>query len=239
MSTEAMTEIERINVLLPTELFAGSKDWRVGSIADRVDWLLTMYSSAKEEVERLQSALEAQPQQEPVATLFGSLPVYDTSPPAQPHDPVGYLYQGISHHTQGKKQFSEKQVITLEGRWWQLVGPVYTSPPAQEIVCSTGLCHYRKPQQEPVAWLQIGLAPFHQGDVIARTTKPTEWNRKWWRFEPLYTSPPARKPLTDEEIGSCIDEVNLTSQYGHHHFGWHKQFARAIEAAHGITGEQK
>lgn len=66
MSTEAMTEIERINVLLPTELFAGSKDWRVGSIADRVDWLLTMYASAKEEVERLQSALEAQPQQEPV-----------------------------------------------------------------------------------------------------------------------------------------------------------------------------
>ena len=45
---------------------------------------------------------------------------------------------------------------------------------------------------------------------------------------------PQRKPLTDEEIGSCIDEVNLTSQYGHHHFGWHKQFARAIEAAHGI-----
>ena len=23
--------------------------------------------------------------------------------------------------------------------------PLYTSPPAQEIVCSTGLCHYRKP----------------------------------------------------------------------------------------------
>lgn len=56
-----LTEIERINVLLPTELFAGSKDWRVGSIADRVDWLLTMYASAKEEIERLQSALEVQP----------------------------------------------------------------------------------------------------------------------------------------------------------------------------------
>jgi len=24
--------------------------------------------------------------------------------------------------------------------------------PVQEFVCSTGLCHYRKPQQEPVAW---------------------------------------------------------------------------------------
>lgn len=36
--------------------------------------------------------------------------------------------------------------------------------------------------------------------------------------------------LTDVEIGKCIDEVNATSQYGHHHFGWHLQFARATEA---------
>jgi hypothetical protein len=47
---------------------------------------------------------------------------------------------------------------------------------------------------EPVAWLQIGLAPFHDGDVIARTTKPKEWNPEWWRFEPLYTTPPAAQP---------------------------------------------
>ena len=53
-----------------------------------------------------------------------------------------------------------------------------------------------QPEQEPVAWLQIGLAPLHEGDVIARTTKPTKWNPEWWRFEPLYTTPPQRKPLT-------------------------------------------
>jgi len=28
--------------------------------------------------------------------------------------------------------------------------PLYTTPPAQEIVCSTGLCHYRNPQPAPV-----------------------------------------------------------------------------------------
>jgi len=44
--------------------------------------------------------------------------------------------------------------------------------------------------QEPVAWLQIGLAPLHDGVVIARTTKPKKWNPEWWRFEPLYTAPP-------------------------------------------------
>lgn len=52
------TEIQRINELLPTELFEGSKDWREGSVADRVEWLLSMYASAKEEVDRLQDMLE-------------------------------------------------------------------------------------------------------------------------------------------------------------------------------------
>jgi len=48
------TEIERIQELLPTELFAGSKDWREGSTAERVEWLLSMYASAQQEVERLE-----------------------------------------------------------------------------------------------------------------------------------------------------------------------------------------
>jgi hypothetical protein len=54
---------------------------------------------------------------------------------------------------------------------------------------------------------------------------------------PLYTAPPQRKPLTDEEIerieALCIEPVDGT--------GWgfinRNQFARAIETAHGIKGE--
>jgi hypothetical protein len=57
--TIARTEIERIQELLPTELFEGSKDWREGSLADRVEWLLIMYTSAKEEVNRLEEQLNA------------------------------------------------------------------------------------------------------------------------------------------------------------------------------------
>jgi hypothetical protein len=94
-----------------------------------------------------------------------------------------------------------------------------------------------QPVQEPEAWLQIGLAPFHDGDVIARKTKPKEWNPEWWRFEPLYTTPPAqefvcstglchfRKPLTDEQI-SAIGSKIFPSTWNTRHV----EFARAIEA---------
>jgi hypothetical protein len=52
------TEIERIQELLPTELFEGSKDWREGSPAERVEWLLSMYASAREEVARLEKLVD-------------------------------------------------------------------------------------------------------------------------------------------------------------------------------------
>ena len=45
---------------------------------------------------------------------------------------------------------------------------------------------------------------------------------------------PVRTPLTDRQIGAVIDEVAITSRYGNHHFGRWMDFARAIEAEHGI-----
>jgi hypothetical protein len=50
--------MERIRDLLPTELFGGSKDWREGNTVERVEWLLSMYTSAREEVERLEAMLD-------------------------------------------------------------------------------------------------------------------------------------------------------------------------------------
>ena len=49
-----MTEIQRINALLPTKLFEGSKDWREGSVVERVEWLLSMYQSSHEDVLRME-----------------------------------------------------------------------------------------------------------------------------------------------------------------------------------------
>ena len=58
MRTQLQAEMKRVRDLLPTELFEGSKDWREGNTVERIEWLLSMYASAKEEVERLQDMLE-------------------------------------------------------------------------------------------------------------------------------------------------------------------------------------
>lgn len=56
--TTPLTEIDRIQALLHTELFEGSKDWREGSPSERVEWLLSMYASAKDKIERLEKLVD-------------------------------------------------------------------------------------------------------------------------------------------------------------------------------------
>ena len=58
MKTQVQAEMKRIRDLLPTELFEGSKDWREGNTVERVEWLLSMYASAKEEVARLERLVD-------------------------------------------------------------------------------------------------------------------------------------------------------------------------------------
>ena len=59
--------------------------------------------------------------------------------------------------------------------------------------------------------MQIGLAPFHDGDVIARTSKPKAWNPDWWRFEPLYT---AAQPATEKYTALEQALTRLQKRYG-------------------------
>ena len=47
----------------------------------------------------------------------------------------------------------------------------------------------------------------------------------------LYTTPPQRKPLSDEEIETYRHMIDWTAHWSY------INFARAIEAAHGIKGE--
>lgn len=50
-------QLKEIEALLPTELFAGSKDWREGDVVERVRWLLIMHATARDEVARLQDVI--------------------------------------------------------------------------------------------------------------------------------------------------------------------------------------
>ena len=55
---QLQAEMKRIRDLLPTELFSGSKDWTQGNTVERVEWLLSMYESSKQEVERLEKLVD-------------------------------------------------------------------------------------------------------------------------------------------------------------------------------------
>ena len=78
-----------------------------------------------------------------------------------------------------------------------------------------------EPEQEPVAFVK----GWNCGrlEVIVRSL-----NQRFEIDQPLYTTPPQRKPLTDEEINDIAKNYALNNPTTPLHF------ARAIEAAHGI-----
>ena len=80
-------------------------------------------------------------------------------------------------------------------------------------------------EQEPVAW-RWGIPKLKNGDFEWRYSL----NQTRPDAIPLYTTPSQRKPLSEEEIGAILEDVNA---YGTRLY----TFARAIEAAHGIKGE--
>ena len=85
----------------------------------------------------------------------------------------------------------------------------------------------QRTEQEPVAWLSTDSI----GERYLCSDKPLDNDP----VQPLYTTPPQRKPLTDEQIfaleNSIPDEVVSDRD-------WCIHFARAIEAAHGIKENQ-
>lgn len=54
---------------------------------------------------------------------------------------------------------------------------------------------------EPMAWL-------HEWEgVVSINMTPPKFYGDHWKHTPLYTAPPKREPLTDEEIQKCVGEV--------------------------------
>ena len=83
-----------------------------------------------------------------------------------------------------------------------------------------------QPEPEPVAWTLL-LAGENAG-IIGKAGETFESHPKYYKRVDVYTSPPKREPLTDEQM------EQIHQQYG----GNIKKIMRAVEAAHGIKGEE-
>jgi len=77
-----------------------------------------------------------------------------------------------------------------------------------------------QPEQEPVAWWIVSKTT----DEEFVSVRPNDWSDINWEKHPLYTHPPQRKPLSDEELDRLWREPMSAD--------WeHREYARAIEAA--------
>jgi hypothetical protein len=92
-------------------------------------------------------------------------------------------------------------------------------------------------KQEPVAWVREHELPLAPCDAFS-------WVETLMHKTPLYTTPPAqRKPQYNKTEMNCFvqnlyDEKMREGKHGHYETMFHVVH-RAIEAAHGITGEKK
>lgn len=100
----------------------------------------------------------------------------------------------------------------------------------------------KKDEQEPVAWM------YWQSCLNDDGTQTTPWVQRYSNFKPqescinkdatpLYTAPPKRKPLTEEQIMQIGRELGVKCALGGNP-SIDFDYARAIEQAHGIRGKK-
>lgn len=85
-------------------------------------------------------------------------------------------------------------------------------------------------KQEPVAYLTGYYAGY---PTIAFLNSAMVMNTGM----ALYAHPPKREPLTDEEIEQCCYQTDCKANDHPATWKWTTEFAKAIEAAHGIKGK--
>jgi len=91
-----------------------------------------------------------------------------------------------------------------------------------------------KPEQEPVA-MRYDFDGY--GWLYIDNGSGSNWREKIKNAEPLYTTPPQRKPLTDKQIGAILEDPSIAEKHQGNWLVLPYAYARAIEAAHGIKGE--
>ena len=96
-------------------------------------------------------------------------------------------------------------------------------------VCANGLA---EPKQKPVYQISLTNGPAKAAWIdVDEVTYYSAKMDATYMARCLYAAPPARKPLTDEQIDAAWRSVDYTQPYE----GFRIAIARAIERAHGIT----
>ena len=87
-----------------------------------------------------------------------------------------------------------------------------------------------QPEQEPVAMRHSFNGHGYKYTDIGFGNGWVDWTKHNFKdVEPLYTTPPQRKPMTDEQIKEITLQIGWTQLSADD-----LKFCRAIEAAHGI-----
>ena len=105
-------------------------------------------------------------------------------------------------------------------------GEEYNSPLVNDAITALRE-QLAEPVQEPVAWMD------REGDLY-KMPEIEGWAPP---HTMLYTAPPQRKPLSEENIRALYDQHAAYQEEGPEVSGWW-DFARAIERAHGIGGQE-
>ena len=155
------------------------------------------------------------------SALDGDVAVYTAPPPAPvaQQEPVAWLvkwanaYDGEAYTEWQKGYDAARSVVKAH----LPVSHTQSHEPKQP-----------EPAQEPYCYVYEYDTPLG----MHRTLYPKEHNGKQPdRAIPLYTSPPQRKPLTEEEIGEATKNIRGI------HCNIVDEIARAVERAHKIGGE--
>ena len=206
-------------------------------------------------------AVQPEPAQEPVADPFncpkcgrhdfglhGACPACDAQQ-AEPVEPVASRLKMHSHDV--------PTTMRTELHSWEksVLGPPHPGDfgiPKEHWEAAQHYANYwndnrakaqpPEPAQEPVAWMYTGIkqdGTEHGPHLVWKPAYMDAMSASMGaQATPLYTAPPQRKPLTDEEILYIYNQLpNWGMGMDSLPQGLEK-FARAIEAAHGI-GEKK
>jgi hypothetical protein len=86
-----------------------------------------------------------------------------------------------------------------------------------------------QPEQEPVAWMYTRLKDGSSIKLVEKRAEMPEGGWSLYKEEPLYTTPPQRKPLTEEMRKQMLEVSDNYERRGAFVNGW-----LSAEAAHNI-----